>query len=348
MNTDDFEFEFDPVTALGREVRLSAGQLDRDSARYLVGTYYRWQEHRITLNNQVRTLTLAEQPVGVLTHFATQAATLEKQLIASLLTWVKERVEGRWALAQKGIGPVLAAGLSAHIDITRAETAGAIWRYAGLDPTSEWLGKERAAELVNEFVPPRAPVTRAVVETIAARTGRRFEYLVRWSMPKSDDIDERVRRSFTDEEWPERWITRQGLINALARRPYNDELKTLCWKIGDCIMKASNREGAFYGKIYRERKMLEVARNEQRLFADQAARSLATRNITDKKLRETYEDGRLPAGRLELRAERYATKLFLAHWFEVAYEAHHGRPAPVPYPIAILGHAHRIDPPPGE
>jgi hypothetical protein len=37
-----------------------------------------------------------------------------------------------------GVGPVISAGLLAHIDITRAPTAGAIWRYAGLDPTSEW------------------------------------------------------------------------------------------------------------------------------------------------------------------------------------------------------------------
>ena len=47
-------------------------------------------------------------------------------------------VIGRWARSQIGIGPIIAAGLAANIDITRAPTAGHIWRFAGLDPTVQW------------------------------------------------------------------------------------------------------------------------------------------------------------------------------------------------------------------
>ena len=43
-----------------------------------------------------------------------------------------------------GIGPVISAGLLAHIDIEKAPTVGHIWRFAGLDPTVKWeKGKKR-------------------------------------------------------------------------------------------------------------------------------------------------------------------------------------------------------------
>ena len=43
-----------------------------------------------------------------------------------------------WAKSIIGIGPVMAAGLAAHIDISECPTVGRIWRFAGLDPTVEW------------------------------------------------------------------------------------------------------------------------------------------------------------------------------------------------------------------
>jgi len=42
-----------------------------------------------------------------------------------------------------GIGPVISSGLLANIDITRAPTAGHIWRFAGLDPTCKWAKGEK-------------------------------------------------------------------------------------------------------------------------------------------------------------------------------------------------------------
>jgi len=42
-----------------------------------------------------------------------------------------------------GIGPVITAGLLAHLDITQAPTAGHFWRFAGLDPTCKWEKKTK-------------------------------------------------------------------------------------------------------------------------------------------------------------------------------------------------------------
>jgi len=47
----------------------------------------------------------------------------------------------RWMQSICGIGPVISAGLHAHIDITKCPTVGHIWSFAGLDPTKKWEAK---------------------------------------------------------------------------------------------------------------------------------------------------------------------------------------------------------------
>lgn len=256
---------------LARDVKETATSIEADEARGLVKLYYELQEHRMAVRSQERTLEKANRPSRVQNHFATQLTTLEKQMQSVLDTYSTSTEVGRWSRSILGIGPVLAAGLLAHIDITRAPTVGHIWRYAGLDPTVKW--------------------------------------------------------------------------NKGEKRPWNADLKVLCWKIGDSFVKVSGRDDAFYGKVYRERKQFEVARDESGGNAETAAKTLEQRRIVDKATRACYESGHLPPGRLDLRARRYATKLFLAHWHEVAYIAEFGKEPPLPYPIAHLGHAHKIDVP---
>jgi Transposase IS116/IS110/IS902 family. len=45
---------------------------------------------------------------------------------------------GRWIRSIPGLGPYIAAGLLALIEIEKAPTVGHIWRFAGLDPTMKW------------------------------------------------------------------------------------------------------------------------------------------------------------------------------------------------------------------
>jgi hypothetical protein len=129
------------------------------------------------------------------------------------------------------------------------------------------------------------------------------------------------------------------------KRPWNARLKRLAWIIGDSFRKQRNSPKDFYGKFYEDRKTYELAKNENGDYAAQAAESLSTRKIQDKVLKATYESGKLPPGRIELRSMRYATKLFLSHYHHVAYEDHFGTPPPKPYVIEQLGHAHIIGPP---
>jgi hypothetical protein len=117
----------------------------------------------------------------------------------------------------------------------------------------------------------------------------------------------------------------------------------LCWKIGQSFMKFSGQAECYYGRVYRERKQYELARNESGGNAE-AARALLEARPTHAQ-RAIYAQGKLPPGQIDARARRYAVKLFLSHLHHAWYVAHFGAPPPKPYPIAYLGHAHFIAPP---
>ena len=63
--------------------------------------------------------------------------------------YVEKQPIGQWLLSVTGIGEVISAGLIANLDIRKAKTAGAFWRFCGLDPTVEWLGTARAEKLID-------------------------------------------------------------------------------------------------------------------------------------------------------------------------------------------------------
>ena len=273
------------IEKLDKEIKKAAKDLGRDEARYLVKLYYQMQGHRIATNNQVGAIVRdnverceaeakdfnANSHI-VLGHFARQFEILEKRAKGMLAAFVAEQPVGRWLLSIKGIGPVIAAGLIAHIDIKKCETAGAIWRFAGLDPTMEW--------------------------------------------------------------------------NKGKKRPWNADLKTLCWKAGQSFIKCQNREGDVYGHLYAQRKRVEIIRNKHLEYKEQAEEKLRKFNIgKSTEAYKYYSRGELPPAHINQRAARWATKLFLAHLFEVWYRLENKKEPPMPYPLAHLGHVHRIEAP---
>ena len=61
----------------------------------------------------------------------------EHVITAKLKQWVtsnRSPAEAKWAYDQVGIGPIIAAGLAAHIDPVKAESPSAVWKFAGLAP----------------------------------------------------------------------------------------------------------------------------------------------------------------------------------------------------------------------
>ncbi len=257
----------DPIIRLTKDLKDASKLLGQRDARYLVDLYYQIQENRIRASGQVRATIneVAEQvePNALIRWVADNFRTIENDIKRALGPYVMSKRVGRWAMSQRGIGPVIGAGLLAHIDITKSPHVSSLWRFAGQDPTSVW---------------------------------------------------------------------EKGQV-----RPWNARLKNLCWKVGQSMIKQQGRE-SLYADLFRQRKDLEVERNEKLLFKDQAAEGLK-RVGKGTEAYTWYKKGMLPPGRLNLRAMRKSTKMFLSHYWAVAYECHYDKKAENPWIIAHGGHA---------
>ena len=130
--------EIQTVKKLNKDIRKAAKTLGEGQARYLVDAYYREQGERIAADNMVRAAKEAGEPTEVVEFIAEQHRINEKSIKSMLNTYTSQSELGKWCKSICGIGEVITAGLIAHINIEKAQTAGAIWRFAGLDPTLVW------------------------------------------------------------------------------------------------------------------------------------------------------------------------------------------------------------------
>lgn len=264
--------DLEPIARLTKDIKTALVTLTPTEARYLVDAYYQIQDYRKAAANQERALGASGEPHLVISWLFAQTETLEGQIKRALDAWTDTQPMGVWAKSIVGIGPVISAGLLAHIDIEKAPTVGHIWRFAGLDPTVRWEKK--------------------------------------------------------------------------TKRPWNAGLKVLCWKLGESFVKVSGNDKDVYGHVYAARKEKEQQANVAFAYREQAERKLAEMKIgRDTEAYKWYSQGMLPPAHIHARAKRYAVKLLLSAYWETAYRQHYGTAPPLPYPIAVLGHAHYIAPP---
>jgi len=133
------------------------------------------------------------------------------------------------------------------------------------------------------------------------------------------------------------------------KRPYFALGKTVTWQIGESFKKLGADSPCLYAQLYRTRKAQEVERNDAGTFREQALARLE--EATRKKWsisplqRETWAGGKLQPIGLDLRAGRYAAKMFLSHFHHVLHEVELGCPPAVPYILGPGGHADFIPPP---
>src|SRR5215510_12294850 len=127
---------------LPSEAVLEAKNLAAAELRLLVANYYQSQEMRKRADMQLRHLG-DKPPLAISKYMANSFADIEEQIAASMKKGILAGPVAEWLLAQTGIGPIICAGLLAHIDITKAPTAGHIWRFAGLDPSLKWEKGQR-------------------------------------------------------------------------------------------------------------------------------------------------------------------------------------------------------------
>jgi len=119
------------VLRLSSDLKESLKQLSPNEARYLVDYYYQLQRDRIRSNLQVRD-TQENERVEVLEWLGDNTRKLEARIKNALGIYAAAQPVGAWSMGVVGVGPVIAAGLLAHIDIEKAPTVGHIYSFAGL------------------------------------------------------------------------------------------------------------------------------------------------------------------------------------------------------------------------
>lgn len=281
----DDDSELESLAKLSTTLKIASKKLDKNDVRYLVKMYYQLQNYRIKAGNQVAIAKKEGKEINEFIIWISKTTEkLEGVVKKGLDIYSMEHEVTRWMRSICGIGPVLASGLYAHINIRyhnkeRGEVEGCmtpakIWRYAGLDPTVIWEKN--------------------------------------------------------------------------IKRPWNAELKVLCWKIGESFVKTQNNPKSFYGPIYKERRKYDDEKNANHLYAEHAAKQLATKNFKrDTITKQAYLRGELSDGHIYSISKRKVVKLFLCHLWEVWYEIEFKRKPARPWIFALGKHdeAHYIAPP---
>lgn len=156
------------------------------------------------------------------------------------------------------------------------------------------------------------------------------------------------------------------------KRPWNANVKVLCYKLGQSFIKTSGNENSYYGQLFKQRKAYELSKNFLPLYgypnraqADEQAKRFGkateayqwcTGGWVNKpayvtKVKEALEkynvNGRhffnpeecgaaLPMAAINMRAARWAVKRFLSDFHATFYKLVHEKDAPEPFPIAKM------------
>lgn len=131
----------EPIVKLSRDLRTAAATLSDKEARYMVDLYYQIQEYRKATANQDRSMKSAEpvaEPTELITWALDNFRIFENNIKAAIDKYSDAHIVGQWSKSIVGIGPVIAAGLLAHLGDYPRTSASQIWRFAGLDPTVSW------------------------------------------------------------------------------------------------------------------------------------------------------------------------------------------------------------------
>ncbi len=297
--------EIEQINKLTRDLKQAAKTLSTDEARFLVDYYYALQEDRIRSAHQVRTLAESGEPHELLSWLGENAGVLERNIKSALDTYSSEHLIGQWSKSIVGIGPIIAAGLLAHIDINKAPTVGHIWRFAGLDPTVIWEKKTKRP-------------WNASLKTLCWKIGESF---VKFSNHDEDFYGHLlVQRKAYEIANNEAGKLSEQAVKHLSKFKIGKDTEAYIWYSG-CLTPAMA-------------KMIQSAPAEKRMGM---AKKLAVDSGSGTPM--------LPPGHIHARAKRWAVKLFLAHWQHVAYSITFKKEPPRPYVLTHLGHVDEIKPP---
>lgn len=126
------------ITSLITDLKIGSKTMSRSSARFLVQTYYQIQRERIIQGNRQSALDKTGDSSNHLVFMQDMFGNLEDTIKTWLDVFSDSHPAGHWAREQHGVGPVLAAGLLAYLDMEKCPNISSFWSFAGYNPTMVW------------------------------------------------------------------------------------------------------------------------------------------------------------------------------------------------------------------
>lgn len=202
------------------------GGVTDNEARFLVDTYYNIQKARIRnvlqskgLDRDAKKTGKDAEPHEMLDKFASDFAIHEEN-IKKILAWYVAVHPMAWFFENTlGVGPVLAAGLLAHIDITQCPTVGHIWNFAGLNPTISWdKGQKRP--------------WNTALKTIAWKIGDSFVKL----SGRTDSFYSQIYKQRKEREWEKNLAGdyQDEATRSMEKKKYGKATDQFAWYTGQC------------------------------------------------------------------------------------------------------------------
>lgn len=187
--------------------------------KYLIERYYQVQKHRIELSNQIFALNKDGENTNPIKEFYERFYDIEKDIAKYIKKVVQDHKMWPWLKEIKGIGPVLGSILLTTIDITKAQHASSVWKYAGLAPGQKKIRGEKLD--FNPFLKMSCwKIGEAFVKTRGKYRGiydSSKDYYHKKFPEKKLLVDKNGKPILTREK-KKRYLYTDGHIHAMAKR----------------------------------------------------------------------------------------------------------------------------------
>ena len=308
--------------------------------------FYQLQNTRIRLNNQIdaniRGVDNTQLHMDIIAYCYSLVYTMELEEGKVLSVMAGRTPEGRWCISNKGLGPALTCSLLGYLDINKGPHAGNFISYCGLnDNKRPKITTSQADKIMLEIGQGESVLTMEQAIEISART--------QWPMKVFDAIDDKgnsaaIRKTVNGEEIITGYSS-DAIRKLIVKPPYAKKLKVTCYKVGTSFQKLMNKSTSLYGKLNRDRRIYEAAKNAALEYKDQAEYLLATKNFgKSTEAYKAYSKGMLPPAHIIMRCNRYSTKMFISHLHGEMSYLHTGELPELPWIITHGGHKDYIGP----
>jgi hypothetical protein len=297
-----------------KDMRYAAVDMSIQEAQYMVEEALLWKKIRQAAGTHARILKENKQRNYAIKFIHSNAVSIRDNIRLFLDIWTDQFPAACWVKSINGLGPTVAAGLTAFVAIEKAPTISSLWKYAGYTPNSRRISRAEADNIIEKLMQlhgdePGEDHLRSLAKLIAKDESKVFSFCK-----------------------PITWKK----IDSLIRSPeFHPTLRSICIAAGK---QFEWKQGSIYNELYKYYKKKDHALNEKGHFKKKAQEILDKFDYNESTIAyQAYIQGMLPKAHIANRAKIRAVKAFLAHYWQAAYYALHREEPPNCYAIDVLG-----------